>query len=111
MPFESCLQTQAGAYLFCSWQTSQALLAAVLDSAAVDLQDVSFWLPEAGFTENNLCEVVRSQAGDLVEAVELTDAFTNPKTQKQSNCFRVTYRSMERSLTDQEINDLQVRPR
>ena len=73
------------------------------------VQDVSFWLPDTGFTENNLCEVVRSQAGDLVEAVVLTDAFTNPKTQRQSNCFRVTYRSMDRSLTDEEINSLQAR--
>ena len=60
-------------------------------------QDVSFWLPETGFTENNLCEVVRSKAGDLVESVSLTDEFTNPKKGKTSNCFRIAYRSMERS--------------
>ena len=35
------------------------------------------------------------------------DSFTHPKTGKQSNCYRVTYRSMERSLTDDEINVLQ----
>ena len=73
------------------------------------VQDVSFWLPESGFTENNLCEVVRSQAGDLVESVALTDTFTNPKKGKTSNCFRIAYRSMERSLTDEEINTMQVR--
>ena len=71
-------------------------------------QDVSFWLPETGFTENNLCEVVRSKAGDLVESVSLTDEFTNPKKGKTSNCFRIAYRSMERSLTDEEINTMQV---
>lgn len=74
------------------------------------MQDVSFWLPEEGFTENNLCEVVRSQAGDLAESVALVDAFTHPKTGRTSNCFRIAYRSMERSLTDQEINTLQVPP-
>ena len=73
----------------------------------VRLQDVSFWLPEDGFTENNLCEVVRGIAGDLVESVELIDNFTNPKKQKTSHCYRIAYRSMDRSLTDQEINDLQ----
>lgn len=35
------------------------------------------------------------------------DSFTHPKTNRQSNCYRVTYRSMERSLTDDEINVLQ----
>ena len=71
-------------------------------------QDVSFWLPKEGFTENNLCEVVRGEAGDIVESVALVDAFTHPKTGKTSNCFRIAYRSMERSLTDDEINKLQV---
>lgn len=69
-------------------------------------KDVAFWVSE-DFTENNLCELVRGIAGDLVEEVKLIDDFTHPKTGKTSNCFRIAYRSMERSLTDDEINNLQ----
>ncbi|KNA20574.1 hypothetical protein SOVF_051150 [Spinacia oleracea] len=72
-------------------------------------KDVSFWISEA-FTENNLCEVVRGIAGDLAEEVQLIDNFTNKKGMT-SHCYRITYRSMERSLTDEEINELQSKVR
>ncbi|KAI4345902.1 hypothetical protein L6164_012988 [Bauhinia variegata] len=72
-------------------------------------KDVSFWINES-FTENNLCEVVRGVAGDLVEEVQLIDNFTNKKGMT-SHCYRIAYRSMERSLTDDEINDLQWKVR
>ncbi|KAL6752394.1 hypothetical protein V8C86DRAFT_2755451 [Haematococcus lacustris] len=73
-------------------------------------KDMAFWVsPE--FSENNLCELVRGIGGDLVEEVVLIDKFTNAKTQRTSNCFRITYRSMERSLTDEEINELQEKVR
>ncbi|PSC68201.1 phenylalanine-tRNA chloroplastic mitochondrial [Micractinium conductrix] len=69
-------------------------------------KDVAFWVSDA-FTENNLCEVVRGIAGDLAEEVKLIDTFTHPKTGRTSNCYRIAYRSMDRSLTDDEINALQ----
>ena len=81
------------------------------------LKDVSFWLPKDAedgsnpFSENNLCEVVRDAAGSLVEEVKLIDEFENPKKGLTSNCFRIVYRSMERSLTDEEINAIQDKVR
>lgn len=73
-------------------------------------KDVAFWTSEK-FSENNLCELVRSIGGDLVEEVKLIDEFTNPKTERTSNCFRINYRSMDRSLTNEEINELQEKVR
>ena len=46
-------------------------------------------------------------AGDLVERVELFDEFENKKTGKKSQAYRVTYRSMDRSLTNEEVDKIQ----
>lgn len=81
-------------------------------------KDISFWLKgtsSAGggssanvqdFHENDVMEIVREVAGDLVEDVRLTDQFTHPKTGRRSMCYRINYRSLERTLTNEEINDL-----
>jgi phenylalanyl-tRNA synthetase alpha chain len=42
---------------------------------------------------------------------ELIDDFTHPKTGKTSQCYRIAYRSMDRSLTNAEIDALQERVR
>jgi phenylalanyl-tRNA synthetase alpha chain len=56
------------------------------------------------FHENDLMEVVRNTAGDSVEDVTLIDSFKHPKTGRQSLCYRISYRSLERTLTNEEAN-------
>jgi len=63
----------------------------------------------SAFHPNDLNEIVRDIAGDLVERVELIDEFVHPKTNRVSNCFRISYRSMDRSLKNEEIDALQER--
>jgi len=73
-------------------------------------KDIAFWVPDS-YAENDFFELGRGVAGDLVEKIEEIDKFTHPKSQRTSCCYRVTYRSMDRSLTDVEINEIQDRLR
>lgn len=72
-------------------------------------KDISFWLSasDEGFNDNDLCDVVRSMAGDLVEKVERIDRFRHPGTGRVSLCYRITYRSMDATMTHEEVNSLQ----
>ncbi|KAJ7219281.1 hypothetical protein GGX14DRAFT_591201 [Mycena pura] len=71
-------------------------------------KDVSFWTSQCVAPhENDFCDLVRDVAGDLVEDVQKADFFVHPKTNRTSLCFRINYRSMDRSLSNEEVNEMQ----
>lgn len=87
-------------------------------------KDVSFWLRSSSnsaggglrsnaqdFHENDVMEVVREVGGDLVEDVKLFDEFQHPTSGRKSLCYRINYRSLERTLTNIEVNELHGRVR
>lgn len=79
-------------------------------------KDVSFWLRSTSaaggntkanahdWHENDLMEIVRHICGDTVEDVKLVDEFSHPKTGRRSLCYRIVYRSLEKTLTNRETN-------
>lgn len=83
------------------------------------IRDVSFWLPKQDNKNvgnvvqnievhtNDIMEIVRDVAGTLVESVKLYDTFVHPKTNQKSMCYRINYQSMDRNITNAEVNELQ----
>ncbi len=70
-------------------------------------RDVSMWVPDE-YHEHDFYDIVRNAGGDLVENVELFDVFENKKreTKNRSFAFHIVYRSNDRTLTDEEVNEI-----
>ncbi|CAH8864351.1 unnamed protein product [Trichobilharzia szidati] len=83
--------------------------------------DLSFWLNKSDILpsspgpdgsdnvkviERNIFDIVRSEAGDLIEQIRLVDSYTDSKTGRQSLCYRFIYRDQHKTLTMDEVRPL-----
>jgi len=70
------------------------------------VRDISFVI-DKNVALNNYYELVRDIGENLIEQVELTDQYENEEkfgADKKSYTFRIVYRSLERTLTNEEVN-------
>lgn len=75
------------------------------------VRDISFVVDKSTGL-NNYYEIVRDVAGSLIEEVKLVDTFESAKKfgeGKISHTFRITYRSLEKTLTNEEVNAIHDR--
>jgi phenylalanyl-tRNA synthetase alpha chain len=75
------------------------------------LRDISFIVPMS-FAPNDYFDLVRDIGGDLIEQVALIDEYENAEkfgAGKKSYAYRITYRSSDRTLTNEEVDVLHKR--
>ncbi|MDO8729029.1 MAG: hypothetical protein Q7K26_04035 [bacterium] len=75
------------------------------------VRDISFIVPKT-FVPNDYFDMVREIGGDLIEEVVLIDEYKNDEkfgANKKSYAYRITYRSLERTLTSYEVDKLHKR--
>jgi len=75
------------------------------------IRDISFIVPKT-FVPNDYFDLVRDVGGDLVEQVELIDKYENDEkfgADKMSYAYRITYRSIERTLTNTAVDALHTK--
>jgi phenylalanyl-tRNA synthetase beta subunit len=70
------------------------------------LRDVAVWVP-ADKTSDDVLEIVKKEAGDLLVNTKLFDEFK--KDDKVSYAFNLVFQSQDKTLSDEEINKIMTK--
>ncbi|XP_071068428.1 alpha-1,2-mannosyltransferase ALG9 isoform X2 [Dasypus novemcinctus] len=72
------------------------------------VHDISFWLDEKkGFDELEFHTVARAVSQDTIIAIQFLSRFQHPKTEQVSLCYRLTYQTCDKALTQQQVASMQ----
>ncbi|XP_076969086.1 ferredoxin-fold anticodon-binding domain-containing protein 1 [Tamandua tetradactyla] len=72
------------------------------------VHDISFWLDEKkDFDELEFHTVARAVSQDTVIAIQFLSRFQLPKTEQVSLCYRLTYQTCDKALTQQQVASMQ----
>lgn len=66
------------------------------------VRDIALWVPD-GTSEENVLQMIRANAGELLVRSELFDTFK--KGERTSLAFRLVFQSFDRTLTDLDANE------
>ncbi len=75
------------------------------------VRDISFVVPNT-FVPNDYFDLIRDVGGEMVENVELIDKYENAEkfgADKLSYTYRVTYRHLGKTLTNEEVNAIHAK--
>lgn len=72
------------------------------------VHDISFWLDEKkGFDELEFHTVARAVSQDTVISIQFLSRFQHPETEQVSLCYRLTYKTCDKALTQQQVASMQ----
>ncbi|XP_047608146.1 ferredoxin-fold anticodon-binding domain-containing protein 1 [Phacochoerus africanus] len=72
------------------------------------VHDISFWLDEKkSFDEVEFHTVARAVSQDTVISIRFLSRFQHPKTEQVSLCYRLTYQTCDKALTQQQVASMQ----